>query len=177
MHSRNLVKGMLQFIAKLTRIELKYNMVARFAKLPAAIPWTTKNSTSGHVMTIWNFRKKKVNKETNFMMQRPFHLIKFLSSNLQAPYSLCQLCFNIYKWSTFNAGANWIAWTQLYPSEVCPCFHGSAWCNKTKMLKDTSYVNSFLTHISNSLLNSGNSLKCSFWFQCSDTKLEITLLL
>jgi len=48
---------MLQFIAKLTRIELKYNMVARFAKLPAAIPWMT-NSASGHVMTIWNFRKK-----------------------------------------------------------------------------------------------------------------------
>jgi hypothetical protein len=58
MHARNLVKDMLQFVGKLTRIELKYNMVARFTKLPAAIPWTTKNSTSGHVMTIWNFRKK-----------------------------------------------------------------------------------------------------------------------
>ena len=43
-------------------------------------------------------KRKKANKETNFMMQRPFHLIKFLSSNLQAPYSLCQLCFNIYKY-------------------------------------------------------------------------------
>jgi hypothetical protein len=49
---------MLQFVGKLTRIELKYNIVARFAKLPAAIPWMTKNSASGHVMTIWNFRKK-----------------------------------------------------------------------------------------------------------------------
>jgi len=39
MHARNLVKCMLQFVGKLTRIELKYNIVARFAKLPAAIPW------------------------------------------------------------------------------------------------------------------------------------------
>ena len=118
-------------------------------------------------------QKKIVNKETNFMTQRVFHMIEFLSLNLQAPYVNFVLTFT----STFNAGANWIAWTQRYPSEVCPSFHSSAWCNKTKMLKDTSYVNSFLTHISNSLLNSGNSLKCSFWFQCSDTKLEITLLL
>ena len=93
---------MLQFIAKLTRIELKYNIVARFAKLPAAIPWMTKNSASGHVMTIWNFRKKIVNKETNFMTQRVFHMIEFLSLNLQAPYVNFVLTFT----STFNAGAN-----------------------------------------------------------------------
>jgi hypothetical protein len=33
----------LQFVYKLTRIELKYNIVARFTKLPAATPWMTKS--------------------------------------------------------------------------------------------------------------------------------------
>lgn len=32
-------------VRKLTLIELTYNMVARFTKLPAAIPWTKKSST------------------------------------------------------------------------------------------------------------------------------------
>ena len=31
-------------------------------------------------------QKKIVNKETNFMTQRVFHMIEFLSLNLQAPY-------------------------------------------------------------------------------------------
>jgi hypothetical protein len=36
--NNNLVKCIFQFFQKLTRIELKYKMVARFTRLPAAIP-------------------------------------------------------------------------------------------------------------------------------------------
>ena len=35
--------GILQFVYKLTRIELKYNNVARFTKLPAATPLVIKS--------------------------------------------------------------------------------------------------------------------------------------
>lgn len=37
---------------------MKYNIVARFTKLPAAIPWMTKNRISGYIMTIWDFGTK-----------------------------------------------------------------------------------------------------------------------
>jgi hypothetical protein len=60
MRAANLVKGILRFVWKLTRIELKYSMVARFTKLPAAIPWMTKNRISGYGYDDMGLRNKNM---------------------------------------------------------------------------------------------------------------------